>query len=223
MIQSSTAAAWASAIAAIITAFIGYQVFDLDRQREAFLRAQITLSAIESHKSRMDNIPTAFSCGYALNEFPSDAFESAVASTEHKKSVLCKSTWCRFYRLCINENIEDDSEFTFSETTARMIIVPIRKALQSYELLTNHAALQSLDRNLILNDLKTELHCRNPFLVYLMRSHIETVKEQYPGLTQSIETLYPKEFEDWAKRIDQANISSFDGICGSGSNAARRR
>lgn len=221
MNPSSTAAAWASAIAAIasvvvavITAYIGYQVLGLDKKRDEFLSKRLTLSAIESHKTRMNNLPTAFNCGYALNEFPDHVFMTTTESKASQSSFECHSNWCQYYRACVASNIRDGSQIILTDTAARQIIVTVRKTLQSYELLTGPAALEILDNDLIHNDLKTDFHCKNPFLIYLMRHPFKTVKEQYPGIIHFMKALYPEQLTSWSeKEYNESEVTDAVELC----------
>ena len=146
--------------------------------------------------------------------FPRDAFYNVAESREYKTPFRCDGKWCEIYRACIGEEtIENDQDITISRATAREIIVPIRMALQSYELLTNPAALEVLNMKIILDDLETDLHCNNPFLIYLSRFPFEKVEENYSGLTGVLKKLYPKQVATWAGRVPRANVHNPNKNC----------
>ena len=190
-------------LAAAITAML---MLILEWNREEDLLQRLTFQEIRSHKLRLTEIKTAHVCAAALLAFPEYVGRRAQQFRGTKKRFKCDEDWCVWYRRCIGSTVEmvpDNIPITITEDIAWSVALPIRSALESYESLSHLACTNTLDRQLVLEQFRTELHPNSDIVNYVKHFYPPTARNstnELPGMTGVLGALYPKSFHEWENR-----------------------
>ena len=190
------------AIASAIAAFL-LLAFELVRNDANVER--ITFDQIKEHHILISGLEIAYFCTDLIVNLDSKVAEDVRGIRRHTGTVTCDKSWCKSYRMCTRSEIPDGELIEITEKLSWSIILPVRKALGSYEFLSISACTGSLDKKMVLQQFKTDLGPRNRMVeymkIYYPSDNTKSV-EYYPGITGVLGKLYPCKFPEWKDRWD---------------------
>ena len=194
------------AVPSVAAAAAAVIMLTLEWEREEDQTTRLTLQEIRTHKLRLNEIRNAHVCAAALLGIREQGGASALVFKSVEEPITCNSEWCVWYRRCIGETtdvVPDNSQIKITEDVAWAVALPVRMALESYESLAHLACTDTLNKKLVLDQFRTELHANSDILRYFSAVYSPSTNasiEQSPGMTAVIGALYPDEFNIWSKR-----------------------